>query len=108
LRAKSDASMQLTAVRILLQRLLRQQRQAVEAATHVGAAGRQPNPHPRRDRDHRRRPPPASAATAADSAATSTAPVIRIRERHHRMAPQFTPLFTFCGKRARLDNIIIL
>ena len=48
---------QMAAVRIALELLLDQQRQAVEALAHVGVAGRQPHPHAARDRDHRRRLP---------------------------------------------------
>jgi hypothetical protein len=68
-------------VRIALERLLHQQRQAVEAFAHVDVAARQPHPRLARQCDrHRRRPPPASAAIFVVSLAGSTAPVIRIRD----------------------------
>src|SRR5690349_11929336 len=77
--AASAKHEQVTSVRVLLERLLHQQRQPIEASAHVGVTGRQPNPYPRRNRDHRRRSPLDNAATAAVSAAGSTTPVIRIR-----------------------------
>ena len=63
----------------MLQSLLHQQRQAVEALAHVGVAGRQPYPYAARDCDHRRRLYFASAAINAEMADTSIGPVIRIR-----------------------------
>src|SRR5262245_25486247 len=70
----------MASVRIALERLLHQQRQAVEALAHVGVTGRQPHPRTSRQRDHRRRPPPASVAIIVVSVAASIAPVIRIRD----------------------------
>src|SRR5712691_974428 len=70
---------QMAAVGITLERLLHRQRQAIEAASHVGVAGRQPNPRTARDRDHRRRLLFASAFISADTVDASTGPVIRIR-----------------------------
>src|SRR5436190_11766771 len=69
---------QMPAVRIALELLLHQQRQAVEALAHVGVAGGEPYPHAGRKPDHRRRSPRTSAATAADTLAAS-APEIRSR-----------------------------
>src|SRR5215469_11433763 len=69
----------LPAVRIALELLLHQERQAVEASPHVGMARRQPHPDAGRKRDHDRRSFAASAPTAADTVAASTAPVIRSR-----------------------------
>src|SRR5258706_7581363 len=69
----------LPAVRIALELLLHQERQAIEAPPHVGGARRQPHPDAGRKRDHDRRSFAISAATAADTAAASTAPVIRTR-----------------------------
>src|SRR6266508_1187259 len=57
-------------VGITLERLLYQQRQAVEALAHVGVAGRQPHPHAARDRDHRPNPSSASASATARAGAT--------------------------------------
>src|SRR5215472_723576 len=71
---------QMASVRIALERLLHQQRQAVEALAHVGVAGCQPHPRASRQRDHRRRPLPAIVAIVVVSVAASTAPVIRIRD----------------------------
>ena len=45
---------QVAAVRIALQHLLHHQRQARKAFAHVRVAGRQPDLHATRDRDHRR------------------------------------------------------
>src|SRR6516164_3435443 len=70
----------MASVWIALERLLHQQRQAVEALAHVGVAGCQPYPRPSRQRDHRRRPPPASVAIVVVSVAASTTPLIRIRD----------------------------
>src|SRR5712691_8340266 len=70
---------QMPAVRIALERLLHRQRQAVEAAPHVGMAARQPNSRASRDRDHRRRLLFASAFISADTVDALTGPVIRIR-----------------------------
>src|SRR5207249_2617184 len=52
---------QIAGMRITLQYFLDLQRQAVHPTPHVGVADCQPNPHPRRDRDHR----PDSALTTA-------------------------------------------
>src|SRR6266567_791955 len=68
-----------SAVRIALELLLDQQRQAVEALTHVRVAGRKPNPRAAREPDHRRRLPFASAFISADTVEASTDPEIRIR-----------------------------
>src|SRR5688572_1577839 len=71
---------QMPAVRIALERLLHQQRQAIKPLAHVGVTGRQPNPRAARDRDHRRRRCAfASAAIIALTIEASTGPVIRIR-----------------------------
>src|SRR6266508_352471 len=61
---------QVAIVGITLERLLYQQRQAVEALAHVGVAGRQPHPHAARDRDHRPNPSSASASATARAGAT--------------------------------------
>src|ERR1051326_8168521 len=74
-----DQDEQVPAVRIALQLLLHQQRQAIEALAHVGVAGRQPHPHAARDRDHRGRAIFASPAIRAETIAGSAAPVIRMR-----------------------------
>src|ERR1700745_4102426 len=61
---------QVAIMRVALERLLYQQRQAVEALAHVGVAGRQPHPRSARDRNrHRRRP--IRAAITAETVATS-------------------------------------
>src|SRR5437868_12581527 len=52
---------QIAGMRIALQYFLDLQRQTVHPTPHVGVADCQPNPHPRRDRDHR----PDSALTTA-------------------------------------------
>src|SRR5882672_3772630 len=77
--APSAKHEKLSAVRIALELLLHQERQAIKASPHVGVARRQPHPHAGRKRDHDRRPFATSTATAADTAAASTAPVIRTR-----------------------------
>src|SRR5204863_1297398 len=55
--------------RVLLQHLLRQHRETVEAAAHVGYATRQIDAHAGRHRDHHA--PPARAATTRESVAGS-------------------------------------
>src|SRR5436190_11863085 len=67
-------------VRIALERLLHQQRQAVKALAHIGMAARQPNLHAARHRHHRWPPLLAITARAAASSAESTAPLTRIRD----------------------------
>src|SRR5258705_7594680 len=66
-------------MRIVPERLLHQERQAIKALAHVRMAGRQPNPRATRNRDHCRRLPFASAFISADTVRASTGPVIRIR-----------------------------
>ena len=70
---------QMPLMRIAPQRLLHQQRQAVEALAHIGVAGREPQPCTARDRDHRRRSLRPSAVIAADTVAASTGPPMRSR-----------------------------
>jgi hypothetical protein len=53
---------QVPAVRITPQRLLNQEREAIESLAHVGVAGRKPNSRSARHRDHRRRLPFARSA----------------------------------------------
>src|SRR6266567_2989164 len=77
--AAATEDKQMATVRIALERLLHQQRQAIKTLTHVGMAARQPNSRASRDRDHRRRLLFASALISADTVDASTAPVIRIR-----------------------------
>src|SRR5258707_139713 len=77
--ATSAKDKELAAVRIALELLLHQERQAIEAPPHVGVARCQPHPDAGRKRDHGRRSFATSAATAADTVAASTAPVIRSR-----------------------------
>lgn len=62
-------------VRIAFQRLLNDQRQAVETFAHVGMAGRQPNSRSARQQRHRRD----KALTTRASAAASTSAPTRIR-----------------------------
>src|SRR6267154_1310 len=59
--SSAPKDVQIAGMRIALQYFLDLQRQAVHTTPHVGVADRQPNPHPRRDRDHR----PDSALTTA-------------------------------------------
>ena len=67
---------QMPAMRIEPQDLLHLQRKAIEALAHVGVTGGEPNPRPRRERDHRRRRGAITAPIAADTAAGSTVPLI--------------------------------
>src|SRR6516164_989061 len=57
----ASENVQIAGMRIALQDFLDLQRQAVHPAPHVGVADGQPNPDPRRNRDHR----PANALTTA-------------------------------------------
>ena len=63
---------QMPAVRITLERLLHQQRQAIKALAHVGVPSRQPDPRAARGQDHRRRLPFASTFVSADTVEAST------------------------------------
>src|SRR3954471_17134721 len=69
----------MAAVRIALERLLHQERQAIEALAHVGVTGRKPHPRASRQADHRRRSLRASAVMAADTVAASIGPPMRSR-----------------------------
>src|SRR5262249_21119785 len=70
---------QMATVRIALERLLHQQRQAIKTLPHVGMAARQPNSRTSRDQDHPRRLLFVSAFISADTVKASTSPLIRIR-----------------------------
>src|SRR5215470_6873367 len=70
---------QMPTMRIVLEFLLHQQRQSVEALAHVGVAGCKPYMHAAQDRNHRRRSFVISAAAIADRATLSTWPVMRMR-----------------------------
>src|SRR5439155_23277807 len=59
--SSASEDVQIAGMRIALQYFLDLQRQTVHPTPHVGVADCQPNPHPRRDRDHR----PDSALTTA-------------------------------------------
>src|SRR3954453_5164243 len=59
---------------VALERLLHQQRQRTEPFPHVGVAGRQPDPHAARNRDHRQRPPAVRAAITFANVVASGAP----------------------------------
>jgi hypothetical protein len=63
-----------TTVGIAVQRLLHLKGQPVHAAPHVGMAGRQPDPGPRREADHRRRRAFITAPMTAVMATGSTVP----------------------------------
>src|SRR5882672_71209 len=77
--APATENEKLPAVRIALELLLHQERQAIEAPPHVGVARCQPHPDAGRKRDHDRRSFATRAAIAAVTVATSAAPVIRTR-----------------------------
>src|SRR5258708_4932154 len=68
---------QVPTVRVALQHLLHQQRQAVEATAHVRHTARQPYPRLRRQPDHR--PTAPSARNTRPSADSSPAPSTRTR-----------------------------
>ena len=70
---------QMATVRIMLERLLHLQRQAIEAAPHVCVTARQPDPRIAWIRDHRRRLARVRALISADTVERLTGPVIRIR-----------------------------
>src|SRR3954466_11987531 len=71
---------QMAGARITPERLLNEQRQAVEALAHVRVARGQPHPHTSRNRDHRR---PATIPSTATTVARSTGPAIRTRPPAH-------------------------
>src|SRR5439155_15195416 len=87
---------QMAIVRIELERLLHQHRQAIEPLAHVGVTARKPNLHPTRDRDHC--PSSASASTTARAGVT---PSGRRRSRPLRSTSSITSdasTAAFCGK----------
>ena len=65
---------QMAGMRILLQRLLDEEGQGRKTLPHIGMAGRKPDPHARRNRDH---PRPSSATIIRTSAAGSTSVLTR-------------------------------
>ena len=77
------------AVRIALQHLLHQQRQPVEAATHVRRSARQPHPRLRWQPDHR-----PSARSTRPSAASSTPASTRTRTHRQARSRSCRPLAT--------------
>jgi hypothetical protein len=70
---------QMPVVRIALERLLHQHRQAVEPLAHVGMTGRQPYLGAARNRDHRRSLVFSSPSITAETSEASTGPLILIR-----------------------------
>ena len=68
-------NVKIAGMRITLQLLLNLQRQPIHALAHIGAADRQPHPHPTRNWDHRR----ANASTTAAAKAGDTKAGIRTR-----------------------------
>src|SRR3954468_5354097 len=71
---------QMAGVRITPERLLHEQRQAIEAFAHVRVARGQPDPHAGRNRDHRR---PTRMPRTATRVSRSTGPAIRTRPPAH-------------------------
>src|SRR4051794_34832201 len=71
---------QMAGVRITPERLLHEQRQAIEAFAHVRVARGQPDPHAGRNRDHRR---PTKMPRTATMVSRSTGPAIRTRPPAH-------------------------
>ena len=67
--AAAPKNVEITSVRIMLQALLNQTRQARESAAHIGMAGRKPHPHIARYGDYRR----SSTSRTCASALTSVA-----------------------------------
>src|SRR4051794_27640017 len=63
---------QMAGVRITPERLLNEQRQAVEALAHVRVPRREPHPHAGRDRDHPRIRTAMTRASAAPFTSLST------------------------------------
>src|SRR3954466_8057602 len=71
---------QMAGVRITPERLLNEQRQAIEALAHVRVPRREPHPHAGRNRDHRR---PTTMPRTATMVSRSTGPAIRTRPPAH-------------------------
>src|SRR5215213_3381645 len=69
---------QVAAVGIALEHFLNLECEPIHAAAHVGAAGRQPDAHATRDRNH----PRTSTRSAAATVAGSGAPEMRTRPPH--------------------------
>src|SRR5215470_6776434 len=68
-------NVKIAGMRITLQLLLNLERQPIHPLAHIGAADRQPHPHPTRNWDHRR----ANASTTAAAKAGDTEAGIRTR-----------------------------
>src|SRR3954447_9746401 len=71
---------QMAGVRITPERLLHEQRQAIEALAHVRVTRGEPHPHAGRNRDHRR---PTTMPRTATMVSRSTGPAIRTRPPAH-------------------------
>src|SRR4051812_49347485 len=70
--AAAPKNVEITSVRITLQALLNETRQAREAAAHIGVAGRKPHPHITRYGNHRRSSTSRTRASASGSTCAST------------------------------------
>src|SRR4051812_27229457 len=77
---KAPKDKQMAGVRITPERLLHEQRQAIEAFAHVRVARGEPDPHAGRNRDHRR---PTKMPRTATMVSRSTGPAIRTRPPAH-------------------------
>src|SRR5258708_19790904 len=90
--AAATEDKQMATVRIALECLLHQQRQAIKTLAHVGMPARQPNPRASRDRDHRRRLLFASVLISAHTAQASTPPSNPLRPPPATSIPLTPPL----------------
>jgi hypothetical protein len=97
--AAASKNVEITNMRISLQTLLHETREAREAAPHVGMTRRKPNPHVARDRDHRRSRTSSTRANASASTCAST----RMRRRLPRSI-SISPTRATATDRARLPS----
>ena len=93
----------IAAVRVALQLLLNLKRQTLHAATHVGVACRDPDPHPTRHRDHRS--PRTLRTRRSASASTSLSTRTRLPEPSSiTINPGFARLPFVAGRDALADS----
>ncbi len=90
---------EITSMRVAVQILLDQPREARESTSHVGMAGRKPNPNIAGDRNHRRSSTSRTRASASGSTCAST----RIRRRLPRSI-SISPFRAVDNDRIRLSS----
>ena len=97
--AAAPKDVEITSMRVAVQILLDQPREARESTSHVGMAGRKPNPDIAGDRNHRRSSTSRTRASASGSTCAST----RIRRRLPRSI-SISPFRAVDNDRIRLSS----